>query len=231
MTLYEGRSRRNRIVITLAVAAAVVVFVLSRGCSFAGGPVSGRVLDLHTGQPLAGAIVVVRWNGAAMGLVHSSRVCFHVETAISDVDGRYRVSSWLQPPKPWAVWGASTTADAYRLGYESVRTQKTLTEAPDDVFMERSTGPSAEHFQYLNWQVSSSTGCDNAGASRRNLFALQKAAILEAKSLVRSEKDQENLEGMRRVAATDWLAATPSYSQTYDRPLENLPVNVRRELE
>ncbi len=231
MTFYEGRSRRIRIMIILAGAVAVVLFVLSRGCSFAGGSVSGRVLDFNTGQPIAGAIVVVRWNGAAMGLVHSSRVCFHVETAVSDVDGRYRVSSWVRPPKPWAVWGTSTIVDAYQRGYESVRTQKTQTEAPEDVFMERSTGTDAEHFQYLNWQVVSNTGCDNAGASRRSLFVLQKAAILEAKSLVRSEQDQGNLDGMRTVAATDWLAATPSYPQTYLRPLENLPVNVRSELE
>jgi hypothetical protein len=143
----------------------------------------------------------------------------------------YRVSPWVQAPRAWAVWGSSKLVDAYLPGYESVRTQKTLTEAPEDVFMKKFTGSDAERFEYINWQVFSGMSCTDADASRRNLFAVQKAAIREARGLAQSEPDRKNLEGMLIGAASNWLAANDNFQETYLRPLENLPVNVRKELE
>ena len=230
MTIHESRAGRRRI-IGSAVAVTIVLLLLMRACSVAGGPVWGHVEDSETHEPIAGAIVVAQWTGAAMGPVHSPRVCFHVETAVSDAKGRYFIPPWLQPPRAWAVWGSTTLSDAYLPGYESVRTQQTLTESPEDVFMKKFVGTDAERFEYIDKRVFSSMSCDNAGASRRNLFAAQKAAIHEAMGLARSEHDRRNLEGMRIVAAEDWLAATPNFHETYLRPLENLPANVRRELE
>ena len=230
MTIHENRAWRRRI-IGGAVSVAIVLLLLMRGCSVAGGPAWGHVEDIETHQPIAGAIVVVRWTGAAMGPVHSPRVCFHVETAVSDAKGRYFIPPWLQAPRAWAVWGSTTRSDAYLPGYESAGTQQTLTESPEDVFMKKFVGTDAERFEYIDKRVFSSMSCDNAGASRRNLFAAQKAAIHEAMGLARSEQDRRNLEGMRIVAAADWLAATQNYHETYRRPIENLPIDVRRELE
>ena len=108
---------------------------------------------------------------------------------------------------------------------------KDTDEAPDDVFMKKFTRSDAERFEYLHWQVFSGMSCTDADASRRNLFALQKAAIREAKGLAQSEPDRKILEGMLIGAASNWLAATDNFQETYLRPLENLPVNVRKELE
>lgn len=229
MKIFQDRARR-RWFIGIATIAALVLFVLSRGCSFAGGPVSGLVRDIDTLQPIAGAMVVAQWEGTAMGPVHSRSVCFHVETAVSDADGRYRMPFWFQAPPVWSVYGTTTIRDAYLPGYESVRTHQTQSESPEDVFMKKYAGSDAERFEYISRGVFGAMTCGHAGSSARNLYPVLRAAFREAKALASSAKENSKLEGMRRIAAKTWLARAAN-SISEPEPITKVPDEIRRDLE
>ncbi len=227
------RLRRHPIkYVAATIAITVLAMFMFTSCSFIGGPVSGQVIDAETGQPIAGAIVVARWKGSVSALVDSQSVCFHVETAVSDPEGKYHVPLWWQQPRLWLMIGSGRVVEGYRAGYEGIYPHsKQATEHPDDIYMKRFVGTDSERLQFINERIFSGMSCINASASRRNLFFLESAAIQEAKRLASSDEQQKMLEGMRRVAADDWLAGAPNYDQTFRRPLENLPQSILRSLE
>jgi hypothetical protein len=232
MTIYETLVRRRTVFgILTGIAALLLSLAFVAGLSFGGGPVAGRVLDIDTQLPIPDAMVVARWQRSTIAMGHSSSYCVHVQTALSGQDGHYRIARWWRFP-PILFSDGLTGMDAYRPGYETVASHTPdAVRHPEDVYMKKFTGTDVERFEYLHWQVFSGMSCTEADASRRNLFALHKAALREARGLVQSESDRKNLEGMLIVAASNWLAATPNYHETFLRPLENLPANVRRELE
>lgn len=59
-----------------------------------GLPFTGQVVDATTGKPIEGAYVVAQWASNA-GIADSRSICYHVETAVSDKSGRYRISGWI----------------------------------------------------------------------------------------------------------------------------------------
>src|SRR3954469_24172358 len=81
---------------SMTVLLVLLLMQSLTGCAFTGGPVEGQVLDYESGAPIPGAIVVGLWGGIIVGSGQSS--CTHAETAVSDVDGKYRISRWWQAP-------------------------------------------------------------------------------------------------------------------------------------
>ena len=83
-----------------------------------GTSIEGRILESGSNKPIPGAIVIVRWQGSYSQIVDTQTVCYHVETATTDEQGRYRTPAWkpenLGPhftPGPYLI-------DAYKAGYE-----------------------------------------------------------------------------------------------------------------
>ena len=66
------------------------------GCTeIGGGPTHGRVVEKTTGQPVEGALVIVKWNVQAGGWGGPQRaVCTHIESARTDATGAYHVAQW-----------------------------------------------------------------------------------------------------------------------------------------
>ena len=213
-----------------AIGAIAILTLVARSCSLTGGPVSGRVIDVDSGQPIANAHVVVRWIADPPGL-YSHPVCFHVETALSTTDGKYGVPLWLNL-RPWGFFPNAPIADAYRQGYESVHAHSKEAEGtPDDVYMKKFLGSDIERFEYISGRVFSGIDCLGAGTSRRNLFSLFAPAIREARQLAHSQEQQRNVEyRMRQIAATAWLAE-PTDSRAEPNALAKLPTEIRKELE
>lgn len=64
--------------------------------------IRGQVVDAVTGDPLAGAVVVVRWNLFGVGFGHGSTVgAIHLIEVLTDDQGNYVVPAWgprLRPP-------------------------------------------------------------------------------------------------------------------------------------
>jgi len=224
---------RNRVRLRKVGFVALVVLLISfiLRLSFGGGPVNGRVIDVETNLPIKGAFVVARWQKSSFAPGHSTSYCYHVETAVTGEDGRYHVSRWWQFP-PVAGSDGFEGVDAYSPGYESVHSHTPEAEShPDDVYMKRFRGTDAERFEFITGRVFSGMSCTFArGGSQRNFFPLSKAALNEAKTLVRTEQQRKTLRGMRLSAAEDWLAA-PLDSPVEPDPLSKLPAEIRRELE
>ncbi len=212
--------------LALVVVALVSIFMVA-SCTYFGGPVSGRVLDSETGNPIAGAVVVARWDGSVNAIVDSRNVCFHVETAISDAAGKYHMPLWWQRPESGLLIGyIGPRVDAYRLGYEGTYLHtKEAAEHPQDVYMKKYASSDEERFEFIGRRIFSGMSCLGAGPSTRNLFPLYVAAIREAKALAKSPREVEEVEGMRKIAATDWLAA-PGDSPVDRFPQSKLPPDV-----
>ena len=218
-------------IMRVAFAAITALLATLCGCSFTGGPVSGRVLDVETRKPVAGAIVVVRWEGSISSLVDSQSTCFHVETVTSDSEGIYQIPRWWQSPKLRLMFGGAAVAEAYKPGFESAHANENESNAsPANVYLKSFAGTNAERFAYISERVFSGMNCLDAGDSQRNLFALFGAAFQEAKRLAVADQQRKTLEGLRRVAADAWLAV-PADRRAVQDPVANLPPNVRRDLE
>lgn len=72
----------------------ILTLAVLSGCGMAGLPFTGQVTDAETGEPIEGAIVVAKWTGNT-GVVGSRSVCYHVETAISNKEGKFRIPGWF----------------------------------------------------------------------------------------------------------------------------------------
>ena len=77
-------------------------------------PIDGQVLDFDSRNPIAGAIVVARWEGA-VGMWEASQACVHVETTVSDSKGRFHFDIWAAPTLALFV---RVNLSAYRKDYE-----------------------------------------------------------------------------------------------------------------
>jgi hypothetical protein len=148
------------------------------------GPLAGKVLEEGTNKPIAGAIVVARWQGDAFGLVHSPTVCVHVDTATTDAEGRYRITASFKSTDPIGVRNIKPIISAYKTGY--VRSEFLSTK--DDVLFLRIGGGGRE--ERLNAIRVAGVSCGNAGESRKNLLPLYRALYEEALPLVVTKGDK-----------------------------------------
>jgi hypothetical protein len=81
---------------------ATFLVLATSGCmnlTLGDSAISGRVLDDATGKPIPDAIVHVVWQGNIHGIVQGSTVCYHVEAAITDGEGKFLIPSWHRPAR------------------------------------------------------------------------------------------------------------------------------------
>ena len=102
----------------LRLMAMLLALLPLTACGVSSSPIEGRVLDAETKKPIAGAIVIARWDGTYSALVDSHTVCYHVETATTDKDGRYKIPGWWEEPKGPFFGEGPMYLDAYKPGYE-----------------------------------------------------------------------------------------------------------------
>jgi hypothetical protein len=79
-----------------AQAAGVFIFAFAlSGTSFAE---DGVVIEAESGRPIPNAIVVTTWRGQAMVPGEGGTICQKAEIAVTDVQGRFSVSSTVLNP-------------------------------------------------------------------------------------------------------------------------------------
>jgi hypothetical protein len=227
--------------------------------AMSGGAVDGQVLDYDSGEPVEGAIVVARWQGELFQIVQSQGVCVHAETVVSGARGRYHIEAWAAPT---VALGGSVGLDVYKQGYvsahgplgyvsldgrwvvfrtdgsrEIVQTfpdQESAKAAthPNDLYLKRFTGTSAQRFEYIRVVVFTNARCFEAGPSQRNLYPLAKTAFQEAKALATTPDQIRSLRFMRVAAIDTWLALPGTTTGTEaETAASRIPEEIRRDLQ
>lgn len=166
----------------LLSAMLVLVLVPLAGCAatLSGKLVDGQVLEEGTNKPIPGAIVVVLWKGTIGTIGHGSTVCYHVETATSNEQGRYQTPAWKKPSPYGDIAHRQWVAMAYKPGYELAGGKK------GEVVLKAFNGAQEERLKYLR-RINRATSCGSAGESEKNLYSLRKAVYEEAKQIAKTD--------------------------------------------
>lgn len=166
-------------------------------CAYSGGPLDGRVLEEKTNKPIPGAIVVVRWQGTAFSFVDTHTVCLHVETVVTDSEGRFRIPFWHKRAEPALVRKLKPVIVAYKAGYDlpSAVSGKHGVE-----YLKPFKGERADRLEFLTFRMVSGTSCNNAGDSYKNLYRLRRAVYEEAAVLAQTPAEKERAERIKEIA-------------------------------
>ena len=179
-------------------------------CGLSGGPIEGRVLDQATRNPIAGAIVVVRWKGTHLiPFADTQGSCYHAESAVTDAEGRYRTPRWSAPSKGPLFTQDYRSVTVYKAGYEQFLESR-YGESEDTkkniYLLKEFKGTREERWKYLQ-DITRATGCEAAGQSGRNIYPLSKAIFLEAKQIADPHTGREQLQLFREIAADYAIAS------------------------
>ena len=178
------------------IIAFLMVLSLS-ACALTGGPINGMVLEDETDQPIAGAIVVVRWKGDLPGFADSNTVCYHVESTLTDEAGRYRIAKWKKKPDPERDWERRIInkvfgVSAYKVGY-GFSTQKYKVD--ENEYLAMFEGSTEERLKYL-LRISGATSCPGAGTSQEHLLLWYRAILEEIQQLNDTGSAQTFIDGI-----------------------------------
>ena len=202
----------------LNLAIGFLVMLPLSACGASGGPVAGQILEAGTKKPIPEAIVIVRWQGTYSQIVDSQDVCYHVESATTDAEGRYQIPAWKEKSKGLMFSAGPWLIDAYKTGYETY--WPAAYSATEDYkrnirYLKPFTGTKAERLKYLerlNWV----TRCGAAEESEKNLLPLRKALYREARGIAASEEDERIVRGL----LSDLEILELGYEEALKRALE-----------
>ncbi|MES2999883.1 MAG: hypothetical protein V4787_04270 [Pseudomonadota bacterium] len=188
--VFERRGAEMKPLRSLLIMMAALAIASLQACSAYRGPVIGVVVDQATGKPVADAIVVMRWHGNWTKIFgESSSACYHVETARTDAEGRYRIAAWT---RAWSFsdlrfTSAGVDYHAYKPGYITIFKEGTIA-LPSRIVVAPFTGTKDEYFAQV--LTSPAWGCAQAGPSRRSMRQFYVAAAREAAELAETRNQQ-----------------------------------------
>ena len=172
-----------------------------QACALSGGPINGQVLEEETGKPIPDAIVVATWHGNdSSGLVHSQSVCYHVETARTDANGKFHINAWSDgiSMRSLLINERYVITDAYKPGY--TRSVKPVNELIKNILLARFKGTAKERLEYLE-RMLGSTRCGSQNESEKNLHMFFSAMYEEAKNIAVTKEDLEIADALRYWAS------------------------------
>lgn len=173
------------------------MFLPLSACALSGGPVSGQVLEEGTLKPIPGAIVVGRWIGSVPAFAESRTVCVHVESSVTDQEGKYTLPRWSKPSTVGPlVLHLEPVVSAYKPGY-GLPTKPSQKE--DVVYLAPFKGDVKKRFEYLD-RVISGASCGGAGESRKTLYRLQRALYEEASTIAQTADEKRYAESYKELA-------------------------------
>lgn len=166
-------------------------------CALSGGPVVGQVVEEGTHKPIAGAIVVAKWMGSVPAFADSQTVCVHVESAVTDQEGKYELPRWSKPSTVGpTVMNLGPVVTAYKPGY-AWPTKPSQKE--EIVYLTAFKGGTNERLDYLS-RVISATSCVSAGESYKNLYRVKRAVYEEARTVAQTADEKRRAERFRELA-------------------------------
>lgn len=168
-------------VLRVAMFAALLQLA---ACASSGRSIRGQVLEESTGKPVPGAMVFVRWDGTVPTLADAPGTCVHVDTAISDAQGRYTFPPWRKRPKAGLVLGVQPVVEAYKAGYRLVSMEGTKV-----VRLGAETATAHDRLESLKVSYFGIRQCGADAISGRNLVPLYRAYHEEARQIARSAQE------------------------------------------
>ncbi len=208
-------SKKTKILFYSLVAIIILFFLLLRSCGFSGGPLTGKVIDDATGKPIAGAIVVARWEGHLATFAHGKTVCYHVASTTTNEKGRYYFPIWFK--RMTQDWQKNVSArevyfSAYKKGYQRVKDKF----EGNTVYLEPFVGGRVARFEFL-LKMLERTRCPGAGKSTKNFYLLYNAFYEEAESLAVTEREKKSAKGYKQ-RALDIRTSKGSFGKTIYKP-------------
>lgn len=175
---------------TLLFVGLALMLAPLAGCAatLSSDPIKGQVIEAGTGKPIPGAIVVVLWKGSIGAIGHGSTVCYHVETATTDEQGRYQTPAWKKPSPYGDIAHQQWMAMAYKPGYEMAGGRK------GEVVLKVFAGTKVERMEFVS---RAAVSCSHERAIEINLLPLYKALYEEARSLAVTR--EEKLKALYRL--------------------------------
>ncbi len=181
------------------VLASSLWCVAPSSSALSGKPVNGVVLDETSGKPISDAIVYASWRGhGSAGLADGGSVCFHVETARTDAEGKFRLAGWSDgfSLRDMFISEKIVILDAFKPGYNRLGppnyTGGKIFLAP------RGQQTDASYFEYLA-AVDRQSMCPGGGRSLQNLYPLFNALVAEAKQFARTKEERDTVKGMAQM--------------------------------
>ena len=172
------------------------LFPLS-ACGLSSGPIEGHVFEAGTHKPIAGAIVIVRWHGTySIPFADTRSSCYHVETATTDAQGRFKTPAWTEKSKGFLFSGDYWIDNMYKSGYQEYWQPSFINsdEYKKNVrFMEPFKGTREERVEQLK-RLNESTGCPDAGESSNHRIPFEGALYDEALSIAVTQQDKRIVE-------------------------------------
>lgn len=176
----------------LKIMGLCLILLPLTACGLSGIPTEGQVLYDDTKTPAEGVYVTAKWQGYYYG---GSHTCVHMESTITDIQGRYKTPGWSSDSKngtrmesevpsvyiykPGYVEASHITSDGTRI-YQQYK--------PGIGLLEIYKGTNEERMQSLV-DLSNNLSCQ--GTDEKSLFQMQAAIYREARGLAISERDKD----------------------------------------
>jgi hypothetical protein len=169
--------KRAQLAVFLALLPVVPLSAASDGLQ------EGRVLEAETETPIAGAIVVVRWQDRT--LRRSPAGCLHVESAVTDENGQYRSAGW-QLPSAMSARRVEPIVTVYKPGYVQIGRPRGRGTTQYLRPWAREREARLDYLSYLNRL----TECPASDGSWKSLLTLKQALHQEAIAIAESDAEK-----------------------------------------
>lgn len=159
-----------------------------------GRSAEGKVVEEQTGAAVPGAFVVVRWESGGRG--RRRNPCFHVESAVTDARGTFRIPAFDEAGSE--VADLEPAIIVHKPGY---RWSRVFLKRGTTRYLKRAADEGAARLDYL-WRMDRVTDCHAGGESRKNLLPLKRALYEEARDIAVTPEQQERVERLRTKLRT-----------------------------
>ena len=177
---------------SVSLFGALMLAVSLAACGHSGQAVDGQVLEYGSRAPIAGAIVMARWNGTYYTPWESSTVCGHVETAMTDANGRFHIPTWTERARAinFFMGGGFDYLDVYKADYSyywwpAYFNSQDFKE--NILFVQKFKGSREERFKATRV---AGVKCPSAGASRQSMLPLYEAIYEQLSTLAVTKEEK-----------------------------------------
>lgn len=158
----------------------------------------GQVLDVETGEPMAGVFVIARYWGYYPVPGHSSSSCYHAAGTTTNEQGEYTIPSHFDILD--IKVDKRSKINFFQPGYRHVFYKDGIAK------LEKDNGSRDERLEELA-RIVRTSGCNSAGKSGRSLYSYYEAIYYEVKALSPTKDELKQLEWFKERAASKAIAS------------------------